>query len=156
MVQDGHYNCCLISDSSIVILKIPHGVRHYACKLNMDNTILTGAFLSMGLITNFLSLNDMFLISLQGKPILGVNLLWQEKFQWCFRVLYYSTLILQTLSALNFWVAWFYIFLWQYLLNSDGSLYLKNNSNITNITNLSVFLKNNSRTKFLLYLNKVT
>lgn len=36
--------------------------------------ILTGAFLSMGLMTNFLSLNEMFLISLQGKPILGVNL----------------------------------------------------------------------------------
>lgn len=28
----------------------------------------------MGLMTNFLSLNEMFLISLQGKPILGVNL----------------------------------------------------------------------------------
>lgn len=36
--------------------------------------VLTGAFLSMGLMTNFLSLNEMFLISLQGKPILGVNL----------------------------------------------------------------------------------
>lgn len=36
--------------------------------------ILTGAFLSMGLMTNFLSLNEMFLISLQGKPILGVSL----------------------------------------------------------------------------------
>lgn len=36
--------------------------------------ILTGAFLSMGLMTNFLSLNEMFLISLHGKPILGVNL----------------------------------------------------------------------------------
>lgn len=28
----------------------------------------------MGLMTNFLSLNEMFLISLQGKPILGVSL----------------------------------------------------------------------------------
>lgn len=35
----------------------------------------TGAFLSMGLMTNFLSLKEMFLISLQGKPILGVILL---------------------------------------------------------------------------------
>lgn len=35
---------------------------------------LTGAFLSIGLMTNFLSLNDMFLISLQGNPIFGVNL----------------------------------------------------------------------------------
>lgn len=35
---------------------------------------LTGAFLSMGLITNFLSLKEMFLISLHGKPILGVSL----------------------------------------------------------------------------------
>lgn len=35
---------------------------------------LTGAFLSMGLMTNFLSLKEMFLISLQGKPIFGVNL----------------------------------------------------------------------------------
>ena len=36
--------------------------------------LLTGAFLSMGLMMNFLSLNEMFLISLQGNPILGVNL----------------------------------------------------------------------------------
>ena len=35
---------------------------------------LTGAFLSMGLMTNFLSLKEMFLISLHGKPIFGVNL----------------------------------------------------------------------------------
>ena len=40
---------------------------------------LTGAFLSIGLIVNFLSLKDMFLISLHGKPILGVNLKeWNE------------------------------------------------------------------------------
>ena len=37
---------------------------------------LTGAFLSIGLMTNFLSLNEIFLISLHGKPILGVNLKW--------------------------------------------------------------------------------
>lgn len=36
--------------------------------------LLTGAFLSIGLITNFLSLNEMFLISLQGNPIFGVSL----------------------------------------------------------------------------------
>lgn len=38
------------------------------------NLILTGAFLSIGLMTNFLSLKEMFRISLQGKPIFGVNL----------------------------------------------------------------------------------
>lgn len=36
--------------------------------------ILTGAFLSIGFITNFLSLKEMFLISLQGNPIFGVSL----------------------------------------------------------------------------------
>lgn len=35
----------------------------------------TGAFLSIGFITNFLSLKEMFLISLHGNPILGV-ILW--------------------------------------------------------------------------------
>ncbi len=40
---------------------------------------LTGAFLSMGLIMNFLSLNEMFLISLQGNPIFGVNLRNEEQ-----------------------------------------------------------------------------
>ena len=39
-----------------------------------DIQILTGAFLSIGLITNFLSLNEMFLISLHGKPIFGESL----------------------------------------------------------------------------------
>jgi len=34
----------------------------------------TGAFLSIGLMINFLSLKDMLRISLQGKPIFGVNL----------------------------------------------------------------------------------
>lgn len=43
---------------------------HKTCK----RILLTGAFLSIGFITNFLSLNEIFLISLQGKPILGVNL----------------------------------------------------------------------------------
>lgn len=47
-------------------------------KVNTENTynriLLTGAFLSIGFITNFLSLNEIFLISLQGKPIFGVNL----------------------------------------------------------------------------------
>ena len=35
---------------------------------------LTGAFLSIGLMINFLSLKEMFLISLQGNPIFGVSL----------------------------------------------------------------------------------
>lgn len=39
-----------------------------------DTVSHTGAFLSMGLMTNFLSLKEIFLISLQGKPIFGVNL----------------------------------------------------------------------------------
>lgn len=39
-----------------------------------DEGRLTGAFLSMGLMTNFLSLKEMFRISLQGKPIFGVSL----------------------------------------------------------------------------------
>lgn len=34
----------------------------------------SGAFLSIGLIMNFLSLNEMLRISDQGKPIFGVNL----------------------------------------------------------------------------------
>ena len=34
----------------------------------------SGAFLSMGLMMNFLSLKDMFRISDHGKPIFGVNL----------------------------------------------------------------------------------
>lgn len=34
----------------------------------------SGAFLSIGLIINFLSLNDMLRISDHGKPIFGVNL----------------------------------------------------------------------------------
>ena len=34
----------------------------------------SGDFFSIGLMTNFLSLNDIFRISLHGKPILGVNL----------------------------------------------------------------------------------
>ena len=39
-----------------------------------EKQTLTGAFLSIGLIINFLSLKEMFLISLQGNPILGVSL----------------------------------------------------------------------------------
>lgn len=44
--------------------------------------ILTGAFLSIGFITNFLSLKEMFLISLQGNPIFGVSL---ERRKTCFK-----------------------------------------------------------------------
>ena len=35
--------------------------------------------MSMGLMTNFLSLKEMFLISLHGKPIFGVNLRLKKK-----------------------------------------------------------------------------
>lgn len=48
-----------------------------------EQRILTGAFLSIGFITNFLSLNEIFRISLQGKPILGVNL--KKKKDYCFK-----------------------------------------------------------------------
>lgn len=41
---------------------------------NIEEFPLTGDFLSIALITNFLSLKEIFLISLQGKPILGVIL----------------------------------------------------------------------------------
>lgn len=41
---------------------------------NIEEILLTGDFLSIALITNFLSLKEIFLISLQGKPILGVIL----------------------------------------------------------------------------------
>lgn len=43
-------------------------------KIIIINKIRTGAFLSMGLMTNFLSLKEMFRISLHGKPIFGVSL----------------------------------------------------------------------------------
>ena len=41
---------------------------------NCNSLKLTGAFLSIGLMINFLSLKEMFLISLQGNPIFGVSL----------------------------------------------------------------------------------
>lgn len=44
-------------------------------KDTIGTNIHTGAFLSIGLMTNFLSLKEIFLISLHGKPILGVILL---------------------------------------------------------------------------------
>lgn len=43
-------------------------------RTNYRRILLTGDFLSIALITNFLSLKEIFLISLQGKPILGVIL----------------------------------------------------------------------------------
>lgn len=52
-----------------------------------DTVSHTGAFLSMGLMTNFLSLKEIFLISLQGKPIFGVSL--QKK--WC--VVFHYTVV---------------------------------------------------------------
>lgn len=45
-----------------------------SAKQSQGEESLTGAFLSIGLMTNFLSLKEIFLISLQGKPILGVSL----------------------------------------------------------------------------------
>jgi hypothetical protein len=48
--------------------------RNLTQKTQKKTLLLTGAFLSIGFITNFLSLNEIFRISLQGKPILGVNL----------------------------------------------------------------------------------
>lgn len=49
-------------------------VTYWMTLWGLIDNLLTGAFLSIGLMTNFLSLNEMFLISLQGKPIFGVNL----------------------------------------------------------------------------------
>lgn len=48
-------------------------MRH-ASSSSFTHYILTLAFLSKGLMMNFLSLNETFLISLQGKPIFGVSL----------------------------------------------------------------------------------
>lgn len=48
-------------------------MRH-ASSPSSTHYILTLAFLSKGLMMNFLSLNETFLISLQGKPIFGVSL----------------------------------------------------------------------------------
>lgn len=48
--------------------------RRMLTSLKRIDLTLTGDFLSMGFMTNFLSLKEMFLISLQGKPIFGVNL----------------------------------------------------------------------------------
>lgn len=42
-----------------------------SCRVTLTRT---GDFLSMGLMTNFLSLKEMFRISHQGKPIFGVSL----------------------------------------------------------------------------------
>lgn len=56
--------------------------------------ILTGAFLSIGFITNFLSLKEMFLISLQGNPIFGVSLERTEIFMRCCNELLSPVLLL--------------------------------------------------------------
>lgn len=56
-------------------LKSPNMLgRKYHKGPNIEEFLLTGDFLSIALITNFLSLKEIFLISLQGKPILGVIL----------------------------------------------------------------------------------
>lgn len=54
--------------------QVPAGLNPFRHKGRLFYTLLTGAFLSIGFMTNFLSLKEMFLISLQGKPILGVSL----------------------------------------------------------------------------------
>lgn len=54
--------------------QVPAGLNLFIYKGILFYTLLTGAFLSIGFMTNFLSLKEMFLISLQGKPILGVSL----------------------------------------------------------------------------------
>lgn len=54
--------------------QVPAGLNLFIQQVILFYTQLTGAFLSIGFMTNFLSLKEMFLISLQGKPILGVSL----------------------------------------------------------------------------------
>ena len=54
------------------------GIENKILNSNLDQNTkreaLTLDFLSMGLITNFLSLKEMFRISLHGKPTFGVSL----------------------------------------------------------------------------------
>ena len=61
-----------------------------------EKKTLTGAFLSIGLIINFLSLKEMFLISLQGNPILGVSLKRKVKLVTC---LFFVSLTLYNLTS---------------------------------------------------------
>lgn len=51
-------------------------ITFYSVNLNHINAheLLTFDFLSIGLMMNFLSLKEMFLISLQGNPIFGDSL----------------------------------------------------------------------------------
>jgi hypothetical protein len=62
-----------------VLLKTHVAVRMVSGESVGSSVELTGAFLSMGLMTNFLSLKELFLFSLQGKPIFGVNLRFKKK-----------------------------------------------------------------------------
>lgn len=58
--------------------QVPADLNLFIQQVMLLYTLLTGAFLSIGFMTNFLSLKEMFLISLQGKPILGVSLQREE------------------------------------------------------------------------------
>lgn len=58
--------------------QVPADLNLFIQQVMLPYTLLTGAFLSIGFMTNFLSLKEMFLISLQGKPILGVSLQREE------------------------------------------------------------------------------
>lgn len=62
--------------------------KKYTYKHSYTIAVLTGAFLSMGLMTNFLSLKEIFLMSLHGNPIFGVSL---EKTNGDLSVVVYST-----------------------------------------------------------------
>lgn len=66
--------CHKIFTHAIMPEQVPAGLNLFIYKGTLFYTLLTGAFLSIGFMTNFLSLKEMFLISLQGKPILGVSL----------------------------------------------------------------------------------
>lgn len=66
--------CHKIFTHAIMPEQVPAGLNLFIYKGILFYTLLTGAFLSIGFMTNFLSLKEMFLISLQGKPILGVSL----------------------------------------------------------------------------------
>lgn len=80
-----HYTYSVKYDASFYIIILPLHFHSFAQahadvktwdEWKTESTIfqLTGAFLSIGLMINFLSLKEMFLISLQGNPILGVSL----------------------------------------------------------------------------------
>jgi len=69
-----NHKCHKIFTQAIMTKQVPAGLNLFIHKGILLYTLLTGAFLSIGFMTNFLSLKEMFLISLHGKPILGVSL----------------------------------------------------------------------------------